>query len=112
MDQAGGGRAICGGRIGIICTYPLEHQPSDRCYRGRLGNNDDVRAMRSNEESAFASRSARELRTIADHTPEIADDLREMADQLDAKAAEGACMSGARLIAASSFGRLFRRLRA
>ena len=102
----------CGGRLGIICTYPLEHQPSDRCYRGRLGNNDDVRAMRSNEESAFASRSARELRTIADHTPEIADDLREMADQLDAKAAEAACMSGARLIAASSFGRLFRRLRA
>jgi hypothetical protein len=67
--------------------------------------------MRSNEESAFASRSARELRTIADHTPEIADDLREMADQLDAEAAASAYRSGTRLTAASPFGRLFRRLR-
>jgi hypothetical protein len=79
---------------------------------GSIGQQRWCRAMRSNEESAFASRSARELRTIADHTPEIADDLREMADQLDAKATASACLSSARLIAASPFGRLFRRLRA
>ena len=48
---------------------------------------------------------------MADRTPEIADDLRDIADELDAKAARAVSRLGV-LLPASPFGRMYRRLRA
>ena len=65
--------------------------------------------MPSRDDPPFLSNAARELRAIADRVPEIAGDLRDLADDLDAKAKPPISRSGS-LLAVSSFGRLFRRL--
>ena len=48
---------------------------------------------------------------MADRTPEIADDLRDIADELDAKAGRSVSRLGV-LLPALPFGRMYRRLRA
>jgi hypothetical protein len=61
------------------------------------------------DDPPFLTDAARELRAIADRVPEIAGDLRDLADDLDAKAKPSISRPGA-LLAASPFGRMFRRL--
>jgi len=65
----------------------------------------------SPDDPPLLSNVARQLRSIAERAPEIANDLRDMADDLDAKTMRSVSRLGA-LLPASPFGRIYRRLRA